>query len=357
MKTTINAELSGSEYSGVADCGGLAGDQEQLLKFKLSFTMAPDAMFITDTYGTITDANKPALELLGLKSFDEFGCKNVFSYIFPGDKRKVFRLVQDIFKSRQVRNCECQIVNKNGAEIPLEVSFAYFNCENSNNAGFVIIARDVSERRKHEHELEASLLEKETLLKEIHHRVKNNLQIIHSILNLQGRYVNAPELLKIIEECQHRIRTMSFVHECLYKSKDISCINLKDYMNELMRYLYQSYLPENKMITLYAYIDDVEINLQTAAACGIIFNELISNSLKYAFRDLKEGNIYISFGRKNDRYVMGVKDNGIGFEQEENLARPKTFGFKLVSLLTEQLGGHLAINTSNGTEVTINFPQ
>ncbi|MDP4192754.1 MAG: PAS domain S-box protein [Bacteroidota bacterium] len=331
--------------------------ENKLQRYNLAFMMSVDAFFITDAYGKILDINGTALEITGFNSLEEIVGHNIFELLSEHEGRRIFKIIKPVAEGKNVKNLELYINNVQRGPIPLEVSLSMLSADNSDEEGFIITARDITERKKSEEELRNSLSEKETLLKEIHHRVKNNLQIIHSILSLQSRYIQDPALLAILVESQDRIRAMSFVHECLYRSQNISRINMQDYINELIRYLYQSYVPDNASIMIYSDIIGLGMDLQDAIPCGLVFNELISNSLKHAFGDKYEGEIKVCFKDEGKNYKIRVSDNGNGLPKDVNTDHPSTFGLKLIKLLTEQLDGEMNIRSENGLTTVIKFPK
>ena len=219
----------------------------------------------------------------------------------------------------------------------------------------IVLSRNITETIEYEARLLESVKEKEVLLKEVHHRVKNNLQVINSILNLQSSYVTDPKTLEIINESQNRIRSMSYIHESLYQTKDFSSINFADYITNLVQNLVHSYqLYENK-INLDLNIEPVNLALDQAIPCGLILNELISNSLKYAYPDEKKGTIAIHVHEENKRIHMRVEDFGIGLPVDFKLENSESLGLSLVYTLVDQLDGELILKTSGGTKFLITF--
>ncbi len=199
---------------------------------------------------------------------------------------------------------------------------------------------EINERIKIEEDLSVSLKEKDILLKEIHHRVKNNLQVISSLLSLQSQTVKDAQSQKIFMESQNRIHSIALIHEKLYQSKDLSHINICDYINELLRDLLYSYGTNPENIKTETYIDNLFLNIETAIPCGLIINELVSNSLKYAFPGGKKGEIRIHFNKyENSKLILIVKDNGVGLPGDINFRKGETLGLKLVSNLSKQLNG------------------
>jgi len=199
---------------------------------------------------------------------------------------------------------------------------------------------------------------KQLLLKEIYHRVKNNLQIIISLLNLQSQKTRDRNVIEILTDSQNRIRSMALIHERLYKSKDMSGINIKEYIQDLANNLFHSYGVHSDRIKLKIDIEDIIMNLDTATPCGLIVTELVSNSLKHAFPEEKKGELIIKL--KSDNYknfTLIVKDNGIGFPKDLDFRKTNTLGMQLVTGLVGQLKGTIDLDQSSGTEFKIIFKE
>jgi two-component sensor histidine kinase len=208
-----------------------------------------------------------------------------------------------------------------------------------------------------------SLQEKEVLLKEIHHRVKNNLQVISSLLNLQTEYFTDQHSLEKFNESRNRVRSMSLVHEKLYKSKDLSKIDFKEYVEELVLSINSSYNLNNEKIKTQIRINlsNALFNIDIAIPCGLIINELLSNCYKYAFPNNKAGTIKITFNLQKEKtgnfYHLSVADNGVGMKEPVDIHNASTLGLQLVHLLTEQLGGEVNVKLEKGLAYTIVFPE
>jgi len=211
---------------------------------------------------------------------------------------------------------------------------------------------DITKRKTAENQIKASLKEKNILIKEIHHRVKNNMQIISSLLSLQTKYVNDSESLNILKESQNRVRSMAIIHEKLYQSKDLSQINFADYIESLVSNLFYSYNANNTKIKPVYEVEDLSLNIDTAVPCGLIISELVSNSLKYAFPTKKSGEILISLKFRDNKYELIVSDNGVGMP-EFDVEKLDSLGLLLVFNLTEQLEGDITIKRDHGTEFII----
>jgi PAS domain S-box-containing protein len=217
---------------------------------------------------------------------------------------------------------------------------------------------DITERLKTEKYLQNAVIEKETLLKEIHHRVKNNLQTVSSLLDLQAESITEPKSLEAFRSSQSRIKSMALIHERLYKSKNLSEIKASEYIKNLVEYLEFTYHSPSREIEITTEIKDHYLNLDVAISCGLIINELVSNSMKYAFPKNHYGNIKVSLQPyyKNN-LVLTIKDNGIGMPLNFKTLNPQSLGLELVKLMVKQLNGKMAIDGTAGTTITITFPE
>ncbi|GAB1544845.1 hypothetical protein NUACC21_75210 [Scytonema sp. NUACC21] len=219
------------------------------------------------------------------------------------------------------------------------------------------IAEDITERRETEQRIKASLEEKEVLLKEIHHRVKNNLQVICSLLQLQSRYTEDPQTLNILKESQNRVKSMALIHEKLYQSEDLSRIDFSDYIHNLAKNLLYSYTVNLNEIRLKLDIADVTLNLETAIPCGLFINELVSNALKHAFPQGQQGKICIKLHQVNEQFLLTVSDDGIGLPEHITLSNTTSLGLRLVKIWSNQLQGSLELDRSYGTTFKLKFSE
>ena len=219
------------------------------------------------------------------------------------------------------------------------------------------IAFEITKRKKTEDKLRDTIKEKEILLKEVHHRVKNNLQVISSILSLQASYVSDVKTLSILKESQDRIKTMSLVHESLYQDSDFASIKLGDYVSTLAKNLIYSYKSDDYFVNFDTKFDDIYLNLYQAIPCGLIVNELVSNTLKHAFKDTKKGKLSIHIFIRSNIILLKIADNGVGMPDDINIDNTETLGFQLVHALVDQLDGTIEVNNKNGTEYLIKFEQ
>ena len=202
-----------------------------------------------------------------------------------------------------------------------------------------------------------SLHEKEVLLREIHHRVKNNLQIVSSLLNLQSKFIRDETTLNAIKDSQNRIKAMALVHEKLYRSGDISHIDLAEYSRFLTDSLFRFYGISHQIIRPVYLIDDVKVTIHDAIPLGLIINELVSNVFKHGFPDGRKGEISIIITQDDSHITMIIKDTGIGIPQDFDWRNAESLGLRLVIDLTDQLDGTIELDRTNGTSFTIIIPK
>lgn len=217
------------------------------------------------------------------------------------------------------------------------------------------IGHDITDKKLYELELKKSIEEKEVLLKEVHHRVKNNLQVISSILNLQSTKIKDKSMLLALKDSQDRIRSMATIHERLYRTKNFSSLNLSEYVQDLSESILSSYELSNISVELVFSLDEIFISLNTAIPCGLIINELITNSLKYAFNERNKGTIRINLQKFKEEIVLVISDDGIGIQDLKNIKNTDTLGITLVTTLVEQIEGEIKIENESGTTFTIKF--
>lgn len=219
------------------------------------------------------------------------------------------------------------------------------------------LQKEINERKKIEKKIQEALTEKEILLKEIHHRVKNNLQIISSLLGLQARQVKDPDLVKKFTETQNRIHSISVVHEKLYQSKDFSRILFGEYIGNIITHLDSTFGEISEKIKIIQNIDKARIGIDLAIPCGLIINELVSNALKHAFPENSEGKIEIVFKKENkSKYLLSIRDNGIGMKENETIPGKTNLGMRIINTLVRQLNGTMETNLENGTHISIYIP-
>ena len=323
--------------------------------FRTVIDSAEDIVFVLNRDYEQVLFNQAALRVLGMTPEEARG--KSFQELYSEENWEEARQRFDrVFKGEVVReDVELKFRDKkiilNVTEVPLrnEKGEIYALCG---------IARDVTTRVELEKALELSLKEKEALLREIHHRVKNNMQIISSLLNLQAHHVKNPELTAIIKECQNRIRSMAIVHEHLYKSANLAKINFADYLNRLIVHLYNVHSQSQEKIQLETELQAVELDIGTAIPLGLLASEIISNSFKHAFPGERRGKLRIVLHPISPKsFKLEISDDGVGLPENLNFGQSQTFGMQLMGLLKDQLGAQLELDRSSGTRYIIKIEQ
>jgi two-component sensor histidine kinase len=252
---------------------------------------------------------------------------------------------------------EHALLGKDGGSIPTYWSSSELRNKSGLIQGTVYVGKDMTDWKRIEAQLRDSLNEKNVLLREIHHRVKNNLQIICSLLRLQARRSNEPATRGMFQESETRIRSMALIHEQLYQSEHIVQIDFARYVSELTRNLQRSYGPESRRISLHINVDAIGLNMDEAIPCGLLINELVSNAMKHAFPTGQHGAISIAFKRTDAQHVLTVHDNGNGLSDSTAFSGGQTLGFQLVRALVKQLHGELHVKTGEGVRINVSFPE
>ena len=207
-----------------------------------------------------------------------------------------------------------------------------------------------------EDELKAALHEREMLLRELHHRVKNNLQLVTSLLRMQADAAPDPQLRVLVEESEQRIRALALVHEVLHRAQELGHIELAAYLRALVHLLVQAFQREGQPIRLHLELAEIPLDIDRAVTCGLILNELLTNAFKYAFPDGRAGDIHIRLRADAGHVTVGVRDTGVGVPEGVDVRTAESLGLQLVGLLTEQLGGRLTCTREGGTAWTMTFP-
>lgn len=250
---------------------------------------------------------------------------------------------------------EKRYLRKNGTVLNVIISPAVIRDNLGNPQCFVALFQDITERKKVEEQIQKSLKEKETLIREVHHRVKNNMQVITSLLKLQAQKIQDKELRKPFEESEQRIRAMALVHERLYQKEDLSGINFSDYIHHIIRELKAVYSIDVRKIAVKINVEDIVLEVDSAIPCGLIINELITNCFKYAFPGDRTGEVVVSFTKEGNTYRLSIRDNGVGLPAGFDYRQTSTLGMEIVNVLTKQLLGTLNVRSDGGTEVFIAF--
>lgn len=289
--------------------------------------------------------------------------KNVFDFIqktHPDDVEKVMSTFIEANLSYKPGSVQHRFKCADGHYIWVSsLGNPLFNEKNQYD-GVVFSMTDISSIKYAEEKYKESLKEKELVLRELHHRVKNNMQIISSLLNLQAKSLKDERDIEIFKSSQNRVKSMAIIHEKLYDSPDFAHIKLLDYIQSLVEELYTAYHTSENMIELQINVDEFVLKMETAIPLGLLINELVSNSLKYAFpkdKPFENAKIMIELKKEEDNFQLTVLDNGVGLPENMDLNKTETLGMQLINSLTDQIDGDLNLDVSHGTKFTISFKE
>jgi PAS domain S-box-containing protein len=325
-------------------------------RFRALLESAPDGIVVVDAAGTIIIVNSQTEQLFGYTRQELVGkpiemlVPSRFHHAHESDRRTY---VSDPKLRPMGAGRALTGRKKNGSEFPVEISLSPLITDQGKLV--MSIVRDITERRRAEEIIQASLREKEALLKEIHHRVKNNLQVTSSLLRLQAAAIGDADTRGMFEETENRIRSMALVHEKLYRSTNLARIDFSDYIRSLADLLFQSSAIKPDDVTFELTGSATFLSIEAAVPCGLILNELLSNALKHAFPENRRGILQVQLLERADGWiVMTVRDDGIGLPA--NLDINGTLGLQLVQGLVQQIDGTLAVTANGGAQFTITFP-
>jgi PAS domain S-box-containing protein len=332
------------------------GENNILLEeqFESIFNTSLDALFLVDyTYRIIVKANKRAVELFEMNTESDF-------YNFEGmDLHKVAFTpsqhleMKECLLSKGYYENEILYKTKNG-----NVFWGSLAIRVINIGGRVfqsVRVTDITPQKNIEQQINASLNEKEILLSEIHHRVKNNLAVISGLLGMQSAYVEDEKSKMLFEESRNRIHSMALIHDRLYQHETLAKINFNSYISDLVEHIKESYTKVLNEITFSITCDDIFLDIKNAIPCGLILNELISNSCKHAFKENQKGEIKIVCTKMGEKFTMMVSDNGIGYDFQKELRESQSLGLTLIQALSEQVGGKVKTTSNNGTAYYLSF--
>lgn len=320
--------------------------------------VADDAIISTDEEGEILAFNKGAERIFGYSAKDVLG-RNL-ELLLPARYREAHLghmtgFVKSPTPSRPMaQRGAIYGLCKSGEEFPAQASIS--KVKDGDRVILTAFLRDISERVDSERRLRQALQEREVLLGEIHHRVRNNLQVISSLLNLQSRATDDPFVRQAFDESQSRVQSMALIHQQLYEANSFSAVDLSDYVRRLAGHLFRSFGDRTEHIQFDIGIEGVSLPVDRAAPCGLIINELLSNSLKYAFLDQQPGRIYVHAElQPNESILLTIGDDGPGLPPDVGLWNTKTLGLRLVRTLTRQIDGELELGEPPGAEFRIRF--
>ena len=319
---------------------------------------APNLIYVKDRDGKFVLVNKAAAEYYSMepseiigKTEAELGKENEADKIFAEDLEVMNSSVPMVIPEEKFVN------NTTGLTSWMQIIKVPILTHNRNRQVLCILT-DITARKGAEENIIKSLQEKELLLQEIHHRVKNNLQIVISLLKLQSKYIFDKRDFEIFNKSRARVETMSLIHEKLYKSADLENIDLGNYLKDLTNQLLKAYGMDSSQVTLCVNSENVRAGIDTAIPCGLIANELVSNSLKHAFRINQIGNISINIKKEDKNIIFTITDDGVGLPPNFDIENTDSLGLQLVTTLARQLDGEIKVDSSrNGTVFSLTFPE
>jgi len=333
-------------------------------KFRNFVETSADLVFRLSKTGYIEYVSPSVEELYGYFP-DELIGKHLGTTTPAKEVPRALKALKRVLGGKTLNNFEINQTSKSGHIIPMEINAVPVKKEGK-IVGLQGIMRDITAHKKAEEQIKSALREKEILLKEIHHRVKNNLQTISSLLSLQSGYIKDKQALKVFKNSQERVRAMALIHEKLYQSGDLAKIDFAGYVQSLVRYLFDSVSLKSEQVQLKIQIEDVVLDINTSMPLGLIINELVANSFKHAFPGNRKGELQVYLGKSEDDeneneseydydYTLIVRDNGIGFPEDLDFRSSDTLGILLVGTLVKQLHGVIDLERKNGTTFTIKF--
>jgi len=312
--------------------------------------------------------NKAAEKISGYAADEVLGHAEIWERLYPDAdyRQKITEETTAIIKrGESVEDSETTIRRKDGQTRVIAWHSRNLVDERNKPIGSIALGRDITDRKQAQKQLQKSLKDKELLLKEIHHRVNTNMQVVSALLSLQSRYIHNPKIRQIFKQGQSRIRALALIHEKLYQSGDLTCFDFSLYIRDLAVYLFQSFKINPHEIRLNIHSEDLFLDINTAIPCGLILNELISNALQHAFPqqngkggEAPRGELRIRFtGDADKTYTMMVSDNGIGLPPEIDLQNTESLGLQLVNMLAYQLKSSVEIKKEPGTTLTFKFQE
>jgi PAS domain S-box-containing protein len=330
--------------------------QESEERLRSIFRMSPDVIIISRMEdGLIVNANDRFCSLSGFRIEEIKGRTTKELNIWENMEDREGWILE-LKKHGFVQNQEVKFRKKDGAWVTTSLSCSVVLLDGEPH--LIAIARDITAQKKADEKIRASLAEKEILLKEIHHRIKSNLQSVMGLLDLQASISPDDRASKILKNSRSRILALALIHEDLYRAEDLSNIDYGKYIRTLTDHLLQGLVGEPEKVKVVTDIKDVTLNVDTAIPCGLIITELVSNSIAHGFPGARKGVVSISLiHRENDSFHLIVSDDGVGFEDDQDIGETNSMGLIIVKGLVEHLGGTMAIEGDHGTTITITFKE
>jgi PAS domain S-box-containing protein len=318
------------------------------------FEKAADALYLLDAESeVIVDCNQKAIALFGFDNKSDI--RGPLSGLILSKQLKAEDILQQLRKM-DVKNSwsvEAEILTPSGYTFWANMAATKFLLEGKEF--YLLRISDISYQKQTEEQIKQSLHEKEILIQEIHHRVKNNMAVISSLLQLQSGYIKEPAMLEVLRDSQNRIKSMALIHEKLYQNSTLALIEFESYVKELAHTIMYSYSQQSAQILIEVHIKQINLDINAAVPCGLIINELLSNACKHAFVGRTVGRIDIYFEKNEDMFILTVKDDGVGLPSKDIVKSSKSLGMTLIQALTSQLNATMEIDINNGTCFKLTF--
>ncbi|NOS86181.1 MAG: PAS domain S-box protein [Ignavibacteria bacterium] len=344
IRRDIDEKLLGF-IGSVVDISALHIFREELVKYNTLFESIAesisDPIFVKDLAGRYEFINSAVAEVIG-KEIEEIIGKNDYDLFSLVVAKETIERDMQLYKSKGSINYEVTAVMPNGKIKTFLSTKGLIHDSKNKPVGLFGFLRDITAMKENENRINKSLVEKETLLRETHHRVKNNLQIVASLLKLQSGYITDTDSKRYFEESQNRIKTIAILHEKLYGSEIYTSVQLKRYVEELIGILKESFGINSKLIKINTEIEDIDLDIEYSVPVGLVINEIVTNSLKYAFPNNVKGQINIIISSSAENLLIKIGDNGIGLSEKLDIDKLESLGLKLIFTLVEgQLSGEV----------------
>jgi PAS domain S-box-containing protein len=324
-------------------------------KYRILSEASPNAIYIINKDATIAYANNYALRMLG-KSISEVKGRCLMD-VFPGEDADMqIQIIVGVFQHGHDVRRDDRATAVDGTERWLSSIFTPLKDDAGLVTAVLCVSYDITDRKVMENQIASSLKEKEFLLKEIHHRVKNNLQVISSLLSMQADKATDRNVIDSLTDSQNRVKSIALVHEKLYQSKSLDQIEYGDYLNKIVNHLFDTYNIPQSRIACRIHAENIFVDINQAVPCSLIINEMLTNSLKYAFPIGEKGEISIDFTTDSKNYILKYHDSGIGIPEGISFERTESLGMKLIYGLTQQLNGTVELMRGEGTTFVVTFP-
>ncbi|MEK7431647.1 MAG: PAS domain S-box protein [Cyanobacteriota bacterium] len=323
---------------------------ESETRLRAVFENSMDAIGVSK-YGIHVFVNPSYLDMFGY-SENELINTSILNLIAIDSREEIIEKIKKKSEQKGAVNYETRGLRKNGFEFDMEVASSGYIL--NDELFTLVILRDITQRKESEKQIKKLLKEKDLLIKEVHHRIKNNMNIIISLIQLQSTEIDNIQTTEALNITKNRIRSMMVLYDKLYMAENIKILDVKNYLLTLIDEIILN-LPNSNNVIIKKEIDNFSMDIKILSPIGIILNELLTNSIKYAFKNTKKAELFISFINKNNHVILTLSDNGDGFYANFDIENSKGFGLKLVKGLAEQIEGNFKIINENGTKCILEF--